>query len=264
MGRRGVTLSAFDFMNAFHRCGIGCGDLLMLHSDAGALVQLPPMPLEGRCALFLDSLDAVLGPEGTLVMPTFTYSFTKGEPYSISETPSTVGLLTEYFRRIPGVLRSGSPIFSVAARGRLAPEFANSAVGDCFGKGSAFDLLARHNGWLACLGCSLNRVTFVHYVEQAKGVGYRYFKDFDGTIVTGGAETRTRVRYFVRDLERNSEIDLSGLRRRLAASDCLKTATLGRVELLAVRTGDFQDHALRILAENPVGLIGEQWRGKTA
>jgi len=251
------VISSGDIVEAFQRCGVRPGDVLMLHADAMVLAQLPTMPPEARFDLLFDVLDAVLGPDGTLVMPTFTYSFTKGDPFEAATTPSAVGLLTEAFRTRPGVRRSRDPIFSVAARGRLADRFAQAATDDCFGPGSAFALLAEQDAWLGCLGCSLDRVTFTHYVEQTAGVDYRSFKTFTGVRIEDGVEAPTSIRYFVRDLERATAIDLSRLKAALTETGRLATAAVGRVGLSAVRCSDFETTAATLLAHNPSGLIQE-------
>ncbi len=250
-------ISGRDIAEAFERCGVGRGDVLMLHADAMVLAQLAPMTAERRFDVLFDALADVLGPDGTLVMPTFTYSFTKGEPFDADTTPSAVGLLTEVFRIRPGVRRSQDPIFSVAATGRLADRFAEAASDDCFGPSSAFALLAAQNAWLGCLGCSLDRVTFTHYVEQITGVDYRSFKTFAGVRVARGVEAPANVRYFVRDLDRDTAIDLSRLKAALVGNGTLATAAVGRVGLSAVRCGDFEAAAKALLSQNPSGLIRE-------
>jgi len=246
-----------DLVEAFRLCGVARGDTLMLHADAMALAQLPPMSAQARFDVLFDALSDLLGPDGTLVLPTFTYSFTKGEPFDPATTPSTVGLLSEAFRTRPGVRRSLDPIFSVAARGRLADQFAEAAADDCFGPDSAFALLAEQDAWLTCLGCSLDRLTFTHFVEQAVGVDYRYFKTFSGVRIDGQVEIKASVRYFVRDLDRNTPIDLSRLKATLAESGVLKTAPVGRVGLKAVRSSAFESAARAFLAQDPCGLIRE-------
>jgi len=251
------VIASADIVEAFKLCGVRRGDVLMLHADAIVLAQLPPMTPEARFDVLFEALDEALGPEGTLVMPTFTYSFTKGEPFDASATPSAVGLLTEAFRTRPGVRRSGDPIFSVAARGRLADLFAQAAPDDGFGPNSAFAILAAQNAWLGCLGCGLDRLTFTHYVEQTVGVDYRYFKTFTGVRVEGGVETPGSTRYFVRDLERRTTIDLSRLKAALMRTGALRPASVGRVGLSAVRCADFEAAARALLAQNPSGLIQE-------
>jgi aminoglycoside 3-N-acetyltransferase len=250
------VITGADIVEAFQRCGVGRGDVLMLHADAIVLAQLPPMSADARFEVLFDALDAVLGPEGTLVLPTFTYSFTKGEPFDPLTTPSTVGLLTEAFRTRPGVRRSGDPIFSVAARGRLADSFAACAADDCFGPASAFALLAKNDAWLACLGCTF-RMTFTHYLEQTRGVDYRYFKTFSGVRVEEGVEVPLSTRYFVRDLDRRTVIDLSRLKDVLVQMGTFKAGAVGRIGLSAVRCGAFEVGVDALLAQTPYGLTEE-------
>lgn len=250
------TLSKDDLMHAFRECGMTPGDTLMLHADALVLAQLPPMAARLRYDMLFAAIDDVLGPTGTLIMPVFTYSFTKGETFDVDNTPSTVGALTEHFRSLPGVLRSRDPIFSIAARGFLAEIFAAAAIDDCFGPQSSFALLERHNGKIACMGTPFT-VTFAHYVEQIAQVDYRYFKKFSGTVVDKGREEKTTVRYFVRCLERQSDIDLSILKARLIKRKQLASVPVGRVALSVVSCRSFADEAVALIAERPNGLIVE-------
>jgi aminoglycoside 3-N-acetyltransferase len=247
------VISGADIVAAFNLCGVRSGDTVMLHADAMALGQLPPMTAEARFDILFDALGSLLGPDGTLVMPTFSYSFTKGEPFDAATTPSTVGLLTEAFRTRPGVRRSRDPIFSVAARGRLADRFAEAAIDDCFGPKSAFALLAQHDALLMCLACSLDRLTFTHYVEQSVAVDYRYFKTFTGVRIDGDVETACSVRYLVRDQTRDTAIDLTRLTESLQDAGALATAAVGRVGLKAVRCSAFEASALALLRRNPSG-----------
>lgn len=253
-----APLTPADLVAAFRQCGLKAGDLLMLHADALVLAQLPPMSTAQRYDTLFAALDEVLGPSGTLVVPTFTYSFTKGEAFDVAASPSTVGALTEHFRTLPGVRRSRDPIFSVAVRGALADAFAAAPVGDCFGPDSVFGLLDRHQGWIACLGCSLDRVTHTHYVEQSVAVDYRYFKDFSGRLIDADQTAQdATVRYFVRDVDRQTDIDLSRLRARLSDRGLLTSAPVGRVALIAVPCRAFAAEAQALIAEHPSALIAE-------
>ena len=228
-----ITLNQLE--DAFRQAGVKNGDVVMLHADAMVLAQLPPMPAEQRYQCLFDVLEKILGPQGTLVMPTFTYSLTKGECYDPDKTPSTVGALTEYFRKMPSVYRSCDPIFSVSARGALAKEFANVDINDCFGESSVFGLLNNNNAHLICFGCGLDRLTYTHYVEQKIPVDYRYFKTFSGTIIRHGTSEHIQMRYFVRDLTRDSEINLSSLQSKLSENGLLKKVPTGRIALYSVR-----------------------------
>ena len=246
-----------DIVEAFKKCGIQQGSVLMLHSDAIFLAQTRHMPKEDRYALLFEALNEVLGPEGTLIIPTFTYSATKGELFTVEETPSTVGELTEYFRKLPDVQRSRDPIFSVAVRGKKVEKFANAEVGDTFGEDSIFGLLDRHDAWIACLACSFDRITYTHYVEQKAGVDYRYFKNFTYEIVKKNEKERNTVRYFVRDLKRESTIKLDLLKARLEKIDKLYQSEMGKFLLSCVQSKIFRDEAKRLLMKKNNALILE-------
>jgi aminoglycoside 3-N-acetyltransferase len=248
-----------DIGDALSALGLRRGDVVLLHSDAVVAAQLPSMPESQRLDRVIEALERVMGADGTLVMPTFSYSFTKNETFDALQTPSTVGMLTERFRTRVGVRRTADPIFSIAANGPMAQELASLPVHECFGPQSAFALLHRVNALVVCLGCSLtNGGTFVHYVERSHGVNYRYDKTFYGVIKwPDGTSTNNSVVYYVRDLARKSGADLRRLRRRLEARGLLRSAPVGRFQMLGVRTADWFSTAWSMLDEDPVSLIEE-------
>lgn len=246
-----------DIAQAFRDSGVMPGDLLMLHSDSIVLAQMEQMAQEKRCDLLFAALDEVLGPDGTLILPTFSYSFTKGEAFNVRNTPSTVGLLTNHFRTMPGVLRSEDPNFSVAARGPLAREATALQSSDCFGADSFFAWLERQDAWLAGMGCAIDRFTFVHYLEQKANVEYRYFKTFSGVIEGDNSVRSQTVRYFVRDTQRQTALDLRQLRALLLARGHLRVEPIGRVALNVTRCSEFMSATMSLLDSNPVALIAE-------
>jgi aminoglycoside 3-N-acetyltransferase len=243
---------------ALAAAGVRPGDVLCLHVDALVTAQFPPMPVNDRYDLLIDAILDHLGGDGTLVMPTFTYSFGRGEVFSVARSPSMVGAITEHFRCRQRVFRSANPMFSFAACGRDAEVYASSDPEDSFGVETAFSLLHRSNAALACLGCSFDRTTFVHYIEQSVGVDYRFFKMFAGVIEDGRGNHRpARVRGYVRDLNRRSEARLSRLRSRLLHRGLLRTAAVGRVGITMVRAGDMFSTGVKLLREAPHALILE-------
>lgn len=238
--------------------GVSAGDTLCLHVDAMVTAQFPPMPVADRYDLLIDAVLDHLGRDGTLVMPTFTYSFGRGEVFSVARSPSTVGAITEHFRCRKGVLRSANPMFSFAACGGGARTYADSDAGDCFGADTAFGLLHRSNAALACLGCSFDRTTFAHYIEQSAGVNYRSFKMFEGIVEDPeGNRHPARVRGYVRDLSRRSEACLSRLRTRLLDRGLLRMAAVGRVGMSVVPAEDMFAAGVELLGEAPHALIME-------
>ena len=102
------------------RLGVQPGDVLMVHSSLKSLG-----PVEGGAGTLIAALEAALTQRGTLVMPAFAYVFERinapVEPYDPNTSPSRVGLVSETFRRSPGVLRGRQPTHSLAAWGAPGP-----------------------------------------------------------------------------------------------------------------------------------------------
>ncbi len=77
--------------------------------------------------MYLEAILEVIGPEGTLIVPTFNFGFAKGEPYDPLTTPSVgMGAFSEFVRRLPGALRTSHPMQSIAVVGRWAADLAGA------------------------------------------------------------------------------------------------------------------------------------------
>jgi aminoglycoside 3-N-acetyltransferase len=254
-----TTIAPSAVTEALRSVGVKQGSVVLVHPDAIVAAQFPPMPNEQRLDLLTEAMEAAVGDAGTLVIPAFSYSFTKGEPFDICNSPSMVGMVSERFRTRPGVWRTADPIFSFACRGPLALELCAIPVKECFGADSVFAALHRFNAYIVDLGCSMSRGgTFVHYVETAHGVDYRYKKVFSGTVVSRNGQARDcSVVYHVRDLSRRSGADLRRLQARLAEEGKLRSADVGRFQIIAVTAKDLFNTAWKMLDESPVSLIEE-------
>jgi len=254
-----ITIAPSAVTGALRSVGVKQGSVVLVHPDAIVAAQFPPMPSGQRLDLLIEAMEAAVGGTGTLVIPAFSYSFTKGETFDIRNSPSMVGLVSERFRTRPDVWRTADPIFSFACKGPLARELCAIPVEECFGAGSVFAALHRVNAHIVHLGCSMNHGgTLVHYVETAHGVDYRYKKVFSGTVVSRDGQTSDcSVVYHVRDLSRKSGADLRRLQARLAAEEKLRSADVGRLRIIAVTANDLFNTVWKMLDEKPVSLIEE-------
>jgi aminoglycoside 3-N-acetyltransferase len=101
-------------------------EILMVHSSFDRMVPM----FKGTVNDLLAALLRFCGENRTLVMPAFvmggrtfdTKEFFRTRPFDVRRTPSENGLMTEVFRRSPGVLRSLHPTCSVCAYGPRARE----------------------------------------------------------------------------------------------------------------------------------------------
>ena len=241
----------------FRNCGVSQGDVVFLHSDALVTAELHGNDINQNVDTLFGGITDLLGLEGTLVLPTFTYSATKGEVYNVQQTQSDVGLLTEFFRKRPAVRRSLNPIFSVAACGSKADSFSRSSANDCFGHDSCFGLIYKYNSWIFTLGCSFDRITFIHYLDQIACVDHRYFKTFPATIINDRDIQTFDVRYLVRDIDRKTKAKMENLKNRLSEDGKIQTAEMGRALLTGVKAQDFYNTAFEMIRNQPNAHIEE-------
>ena len=112
-----------DIVSTLEEAGIKEGDVLMVHADLASFGKLGEIVDKKEFAnVFISAFIEVIGEKGTLIVPTFTYSFCNNEIYDPDNTPSTVGLFTEEIRKRKDAFRSIHPIFSVSAIGERAKE----------------------------------------------------------------------------------------------------------------------------------------------
>lgn len=158
------------------RLHVAAGDILFVHSSFKSLG-----PVDGGAESVIKALEAAVGPEGLLLMPSFNLveRELRAETWDHATTPSTVGWITEQFRRQPGVYRSDHYSHSVAARGRGARRFVAghlsqegySSPWDCKPWGKTFGLHSpmyrayQADARLLMLGVDYFSSTYIHLVE---------------------------------------------------------------------------------------------------
>ncbi|MEX0585920.1 MAG: AAC(3) family N-acetyltransferase [Pirellulales bacterium] len=200
--------------------------LVMVHSSLDAFTLIDergaPMPAAKAAMWLIGDLTRAVGPGGTLCMPTHPlYTDSPGFMYDKSDlvltydpkrTPSSVGLLTELFRRSPGVLRSAHPLSSLAARGPLAEELLADNLNDRrplpHGRDSGYHRFCLHGGGVIGLGLRVIKpLTILHVAEEVRDEtwpvqGFFYERQFN--VKQEGALRRVLVRErrpeFVRSL----------------------------------------------------------------
>lgn len=167
--RRWRAFGAEDLTGALRQLGIRPGNTLLVHSSFDRFAGFSGKPSDA-----VRVLQEAVGTQGTLLMPTMPFTGTavdyvsRGSIFDVRRTPSQMGLLTELFRRCPGVIRSVHPTHPVAAWGARAAEMVvdhHLARTPC-GAGSPFARLLEADGRILLLGTDIESATFFHYIEE--------------------------------------------------------------------------------------------------
>ena len=219
-----------------------------------------PLSSQPQGTLVEDVL-GLLGPTGTLVMPThavyqnadgFAAPHARRTPvvYDPARTPCGVGLANELFRRRPGVERSLHPYNTLSACGPLAAElFRDNLNGSkplAHGVGSGYYRFCCHNGLVVSIGVPLRRcLTLVHVAEDVRDQDWPirdYFEERSYVVRTGSDEKCWIVRQ-PRPGYAMFCLCLRKATRDLARAGILHESTVGGVRVdWARRTGSIRVH----------------------
>jgi aminoglycoside 3-N-acetyltransferase len=151
-------------------------EVLMVHSSYDRLLPM----YKGSPQDLVNELIAFCGESRTLVMPAFVLGgrlydkkeYFRKHAFDVRRTPSEMGLLTEVFRRTPGVMRSLHPTHSVCAIGPHARELTatHHTAATRAGENTPFGFMAKTPTAIIGLGIEYYRcVTQTHTAEDVLG-----------------------------------------------------------------------------------------------
>jgi len=160
-----------QLLKQIQELGIQPSDTLLIHSSMKSIG-----PVDGGADTVLDAFIEYMQ-DGLLIFPTHTWKQMNAEynVFDVVNEPSCVGILTELFRKRPGVIRSWHPTHSVAALGKDANEYVSGEEQwdtPCPRQGCWGKLYDRH-AKILFIGCGLNRNTIIHGVEEWNNIPNR-------------------------------------------------------------------------------------------
>lgn len=254
----GRSITQYDIERALKDVGLKHGDIVLVHSDVSSFGKLGDIKDRNDfLTRLLNAFYNVIG-NGTLVVPTFTYSFCEKEVFDVRKSRSTVGIFTEFVRTRQEAFRSEDPIFSHAAIGKDAKMLLEDVSTVCFGDNSFFDRLYKAGGKIINLGKFFD-ITFLHYIERKCNVDYRYDKEFNGRIIKeDGTEEMKSVTYYVRSLpedNKNVKYEMPRLGNELQKRGFLKRVDIGDSFILCSKVQDCFHVGVEMLKNDPHAFL---------
>jgi aminoglycoside 3-N-acetyltransferase len=245
--QRFYAFTPADLTHALRHLGVVPGDVLMVHSAFDRFLGFFGGPVD-----VVRALQDVVGPAGTLMMPTIPFrgtaiEYARGEPvFDARHTVSRMGLITEVFRRSPGVVRSLHPTHSVAVWGsRAHTTIAGHELADTpCGRLTPYGKLLDYDGKILLAGVPPSAMTFCYFVAEELEprlpvpvlTQERYpmqWKDKDGTVRV------SLVRLFSPGLDH----DLHPLHSELKRRNQWHERSVGRLRLILVRAREVYEAA---------------------
>jgi aminoglycoside 3-N-acetyltransferase len=200
------------FSTAILELDIKRGDILLVSSDIlNLLIKLKYNESIIDPNFIIDNLQEIVGPEGTLLFPTYNWDFCRGLEFDYHKTPSMTGSLSSVALKRKDFKRTKHPIYSFAVWGKYQNLLYSMDNTDSFGTDSPFDFLYKKHGKNLIIDVDYqNCFTFVHYVEECTGVTYRYIKNFSAAYIDEQLKKEEKLfSMYVRNLELETEININ-------------------------------------------------------
>lgn len=214
---------------------INRGDTVLISSDMKKILfQCLSHGDETDLNVFLESLMAVVGEEGTILIPTYNWDFCKGVTFDYKKTPCKTGSLGKVALKRNDFIRTRHPIYSFAVWGKDAKKLYEMDNKDSFGQDSPFAYLKEVKAKNIFIDVSYqNSFTFAHYVEEWEGkVPYRYVKDFTaGYIDEQGVEETRTYSMFVRNLDMDVYVTIDPMEEIFAAHHAVQNYLINEVQI---------------------------------
>lgn len=245
----GAPRTQSDLIEDLRRIGLRPGDRVVVHSSYRSIG-----PVDGGPGAVVDALLDVIGPEGLLVVPTFTYDTARFDP--LRELGRT-GVVSETTRARPGAHRSLHPAYSVAAIGDgaegICRDHERHAGTDV---GTPLDRLATAGGLVLLVGVGATSNTTVHVGEFHAAVPYLeipFSPDWPTAheiVVPGGRPVQVAYRRFPGCSRAFGSLEWR-LRRRSAVRD----GQLGAALMQLVDGAAIVEETVAELRHDPAALL---------
>jgi aminoglycoside 3-N-acetyltransferase len=248
-----MAYSRDELRDAYARVGVGPGRIVLVTGNLGRLMEFERPGKEAVVEAHYQVLAELLGPTGTLVVPTASTSLCNTDRvFDPVATPSELGPLTEYVRTRPGARRSFHPFVSYAAIGAAAAEIIDDASRHAFGPHTPEGRLVEASALHVSIGLHSRFSTATnHHVEMVMGVPYRYVREYLHPVVRDGAVRvepfYMHVRYMAANVQRDHNRRIFEQFERQAP---LATAPVGRGQLYAYSIDSFYRFMTKALADD--------------
>ena len=193
-------------------------DIILLHSNISRLYK--NLKKENYRFSINDISDFFVNyflSKGTMIIPTFNFDFCKGAEFSIGETVSQMGALSESLRLKSGKNRTWHPVYSFIIFGNVPKDLIEYKDYSAFGKKSVFEWLTNNEGKIGVIDLPDQKsMTYYHYVEECHKVKWRYMKTFFGNYKDFNNNVSSiKARVYVRNLKKNIKTKVDGMEKIL-------------------------------------------------
>jgi aminoglycoside 3-N-acetyltransferase len=256
----GKSFSMAFIAEELREIGIQIGDTVLVHSSLSKIGHLEEGP-----KTFVDAILSVVGETGHVLMPTspnnvYQLNYIRNTPFfDVVHSPSKTGAITEYFRKLPGAVRSLHPTEPVSAIGPNAISFLNGHFMSLtpYTENSPFAKVAEANGKILYVGVTLdNAGTSLHTLEDAIN-DFKfpiYYPEIFTIDVIDDAGVKHKVKTKVHDPKYSNLRKCDELIPHFEKAGVLKYRKIGNAKTLVVDAKGFFDTMVELYHQKGITM----------
>jgi aminoglycoside 3-N-acetyltransferase len=248
------SYNAQQLASQLRSMGLATGDTVLLHSAFNPYNGFTDGPQK-----VIECLLQVIGSSGNLLMVSMGYHgmttqayLRSGEKFDVLKTMSSMGIISELFRRQKGVLRSLNPAHPVLACGPDATWLVadhHTLLYSC-GPGSPFEKALQLHAKALFFDTSFSSMTFYHYVEdrfqQSLSVPLYHEPPIESTIVDP-SRNEVKIKVYVFSEASIQRRSIRKLGKALRKQGALTIRKIGNTTLQLVNLSDVVDYVQKMV-----------------
>jgi aminoglycoside N3'-acetyltransferase len=243
-------LTRSQFAQVVRSLGVRAGDLMIAHSSFRSFGpdRPPDQRVEGGPEAIAWGLIDAVSPGGSVFVPTFNYG---NDPWQPETSPSHDGIITEVFRKHPGVIRSNHPTHALAGSGPVAEEIlrGHDRV-HAFAADSPCWRLWERNAWVLLIGVSHESNSVAHVAEERLKMPYLDRRRAANVVQADGS-----IEQIILRRPGCSDAWAGVLDPPLRAMGAVRHAMAGESNLMLMRARDVVSATIGLLEKNPAALL---------
>jgi amino acid adenylation domain-containing protein len=242
--RRFLSYSPVQLEEKLREIGLTEADTVYMHSAFNAFNGFSGGPHQ-----IIDCILNVIGGSGNLLMVSMPYTgstddyLNENKTFDVIKTESSMGIITEIFRRKKDVVRSLNPAHPILAFGPNAKWITSDhdkTMYSC-GKGSPFEKITKLNAKAFFFDVPFTAMTLFHYLEDkfkdSSPVKLYDDEPIESTVIdSNGNEIRVKTYVFTKRARENRSARL--IERELKKKNLMKTDRVGNTKLALVNLKD--------------------------
>ena len=192
----------------------------------------------------------------TILIPAYTYVFTKSGIYHNLFSKSESGRFSEEARKNYNFYRTPNPVFSYMDTENILKGVKEIDHLDAFSKKSVFGYLHHKDVILVNMALDVLIAPPIHYIEQMFNVEYRYFKYFPGVLYHDEKNFENiTFEYQVRRLEFDTKWDRYKMITDLSNNNLINISKFNDIEFRWLGYDELYDFYIKRLTEDEQYLL---------